>query len=91
MTPVLAKPRDTDSPANVPPIKSAADAVSAVSALVAAVAVGEVTPSEAAELSKLIDGYVKSLEVSDLAERITELEMTIAHEPVAAQVISPVA
>ncbi len=65
----------------MPPINSAADAVSAVGALVAAVAAGEVTPSEAAELSKLIDGYMKSLEVSDLAERITMLEMRIAYVP----------
>lgn len=65
----------------VPPINSAADAVSAVSALVAAVAAGEVTPSEAAELSKLVESYIKSLEVRDLAERIANLEMTIAHQP----------
>jgi hypothetical protein len=65
----------------IPPINSAAGAVSAVSALVAAVASGEVTPSEAAGLSKLIEGYMKSLEVRDLAERIANLEMTIAHQP----------
>jgi hypothetical protein len=65
----------------MPLINSAADAVSAVSALVAAVAAGEVTPSEAAELSKLIEGYMKSLEVRDLAGRIANLEMRIAYEP----------
>jgi Family of unknown function (DUF5681) len=60
-----------------PPIKTAADALAATGALVAAVANGDITPSEAAELSKLLDGFVKSLEVTDLAERIAELERTL--------------
>ena len=65
---------------NLPPIKTAADALIATGALVAAVAAGDITPSEAAELSKLIEAYVKSLEVTDLAARIASLERTIANE-----------
>jgi hypothetical protein len=65
---------------NLPPIKTAADALTATGALVAAVAAGDITPSEAAELSKLIEAYVKSLEVTDLAARIASLERTIANE-----------
>jgi hypothetical protein len=65
---------------NLPPIKTAADALTATGALVAAVAAGDLTPSEAAELSKLIEAYVKSLEVTDLAARIASLERTIANE-----------
>jgi hypothetical protein len=57
-----------------PPIKTAADAVAATGSLVAAVSSGDITPSEAAELSKLIEGFVKSLEVTELAERIAKLE-----------------
>src|SRR5271169_3483081 len=30
------------------------------------------TPSEAAELSKLVEGFVRSLEITDLAERIAK-------------------
>jgi len=33
------------------------DAVSALAAIVGAVAAGELTPAEAAELSKVVDGY----------------------------------
>jgi hypothetical protein len=66
---------------NLPPIKTAADALTATGALVAAVAAGDITPSEAAELSKLIEAYVKSLEVTDLAARIASLERTIANDP----------
>jgi hypothetical protein len=43
-----------------------------------AIASGEVTPSEATELSKLIEAYLKSLEVTDLADRITKLEKITA-------------
>jgi hypothetical protein len=45
----------------LPPITSAADAVQASGALVAAVAEGELTPSEAGELGKLVEAYVKAL------------------------------
>jgi hypothetical protein len=58
----------------LPPITSAADAVQASGALVAAVAEGELTPSEAGELGKLVEAYVKALEATDFAERLTKLE-----------------
>jgi hypothetical protein len=66
----------------LPTITTAADAMKATGALIAAVA-SEVTPSEAAELSKLIEGYLKSLEITDLADRITKLEAVITHESAA--------
>jgi hypothetical protein len=62
---------------SLPPIKTAADALTATGALVAAVANGDITPSEAAELSKLVDGFVRALEATDLAERIGRLERTL--------------
>ena len=51
--------------------------------MVAAVSSGDITPSEAAELSKLIDGFVKSLKVTELAERIAKLarEASYAMKP----------
>ena len=62
---------------SLPPIKTAADALTATGALVAAVAGGDITPSEAAELSKLVEGFVKALEATDLAERIGRLERAL--------------
>jgi hypothetical protein len=62
---------------SLPPIKTAADALTATGALVAAVANGDLTPSEAVELSKLVEGFVKALEATDLAERIARLERTL--------------
>ena len=62
---------------SLPPIKTAADALTATGALVSAVANGDLTPTEAAELSKLVDGFVRSLEAIDLADRIAKLERAL--------------
>jgi hypothetical protein len=58
----------------LPALRSAADAAGAMAAITAAVAVGEITPSEAAELSKLIEAYVKAIEAGEFDERLRTLE-----------------
>ena len=58
----------------LPKLKTAADAVKASVALVEAVASGDLTPSEAAELSKLIDGFTRAVEVHEFEERLAKLE-----------------
>jgi hypothetical protein len=58
----------------LPPIETAADAVKANAALVAAVASGELTPSEAGELSKLIESFIRAIEVTDVQDRLAKLE-----------------
>jgi hypothetical protein len=40
----------------------------------AAVAAGELTPSEAAEVSKILDTHVKTLEAAEFEERLAKLE-----------------
>lgn len=57
-------------------MESAAAAAQVIGAIVGAVATGDLTPMEAAELSKLIESYVRTLEVTDLDERLTRLEKT---------------
>ena len=42
------------------------------------VAGGDLTPSEAAELSKVIDGYARSLQTVELEERLSKLERAVA-------------
>jgi hypothetical protein len=59
----------------LPPVSSAADAAKAAAALLEAVAVGDLTPAEASELGKLIEAYIKALEATDFAERLTQLEL----------------
>ena len=58
----------------LPPIVTAGDAVKAFTAIAEAVAGGELTPSEAAEFGKLLDGFTRALEASEFEERITKLE-----------------
>jgi hypothetical protein len=48
--------------------------VTASAALAEAVAVGDLTPSEAAELSKLVEGFTRAIETTDLLDRIERLE-----------------
>jgi Family of unknown function (DUF5681) len=71
----IASPRK-DRPVlfELPPVSSAADAAKAAAALLEAVAVGDLTPSEASELGKLIEAYVKALEATEFAERLAKLE-----------------
>ena len=58
----------------LPEIKNAQDAAAVVSAVLTAVASGEITPTDAAEVGKLIDSYVKAYETAELTERLERLE-----------------
>ena len=68
--PVKDKPVTFD----LPGIDSAQDAAAAVGAVLRAVADGNLTPIEAAEVSKIVGTYVTALEASDLEQRIAKLE-----------------
>ena len=59
---------------DLPPLKTAADAAGAIAAIVAAVAAGDVTPGEAAELAKLVETFVKAIEVHEFDQRLRALE-----------------
>jgi hypothetical protein len=58
----------------LPEIETAADLTKATRSLMQGVADGEITPSEAAELSKLVDAHVKAIEAVDFATRLAALE-----------------
>ena len=60
----------------LPPLEKPADSVAAVAEIVAAVAAGELTPSEAADLAKVIDVYVRAIATRAFDERLTKLEAT---------------
>jgi hypothetical protein len=73
----LAPPRKGEPVAiDLPPLDKPADSVAAAATIVAAVAAGEVTPSEAAELAKVIDVYVRAIATKAFDERLTKLEAT---------------
>jgi hypothetical protein len=71
---ILPPRKDRPVTFDLPPIKCAGDAAAVTSAVLVAVAAGELTPSDAAEIGKLIDSYVKAFETAELAERLERLE-----------------
>jgi hypothetical protein len=66
--------RDEPVVLDLPPLATAADTVAASATIVAAAAAGDLTPSEAADLAKVIDIYVRALETRSFDERLTRLE-----------------
>jgi len=58
----------------LPPLTKPADAVTASAMIAAAVAAGELTPSEAAKMSKVVDAYVNALEAYIFEDRVAKLE-----------------
>ena len=58
----------------LPPIEKAADAVAALTAISAAVGAGDVAPSEAAALGRVVDFCVRALAALGFDERLTEVE-----------------
>ena len=71
---ILPPGKDRPVAFRLPPINSAQDAAATVSAVLAAVAAGDLTPTDAGEISKLIEAYGKAFETAELAERLERLE-----------------
>jgi|RhiMetdeSRZDD1v2_1073273.scaffolds.fasta_scaffold00142_6 hypothetical protein len=59
----------------LPKLERASDAVVAAAAIVEAVATGDLTPSEAAELSRVVNAYAAALEAADFDARLRRLEV----------------
>ena len=62
---------------DLPQMKEARNAVNASAAIVAAVAAGDLTPSEASELSKVVDSYARTLQAAEFEERILKIEKAV--------------
>jgi len=63
----------------LPAMNKPADAAKGLSAIVAAVADGQLTPSEAAELTRLVESFARVLETVDHEERLRALEGKIGN------------
>jgi len=71
----LAPPRkDRHIEFVLPKMQKASDASDASAALVEAVSVGELTPSEAGELMKVVESYARTLQACDFEARLERLE-----------------
>ena len=71
----IAPPRkDTPVSFDLPPMKSASDAAAAAQAVLRVVSDGEVTPLEGATVMGLIEQYRRTLETTEIDDRIAALE-----------------
>jgi Family of unknown function (DUF5681) len=66
--------KDEPVAVELPPLEKPTDSVAAAATIVAAVAAGDLTPAEAADLAKVVDIYVRALDSKGFDERLTELE-----------------
>jgi Family of unknown function (DUF5681) len=71
---ILPARRDRPVSFEMVPINTASDAKAASAALLQAVAAGILTPSEGSEIGKLVEGYVKSIEITEVLTRLDNLE-----------------
>lgn len=71
----IAPPRK-DAPVSftLPPMTTAKDAATAAAAILDAVALGDLTPNEAAQIMGLIETYRRTLETCELEARVAALE-----------------
>jgi hypothetical protein len=66
--------RDRPVAFDLPKLEMPSDAVKAMGAITQAVSEGELTPSEAGELMKLVESFIKAVEVHDIQRRLEKLE-----------------
>ena len=66
--------KDRPVPFALPELRTAEDAKLAASALLKAVADGDLTPSEASEIGRLLDSYTRILERAEFEQRLIRLE-----------------
>jgi hypothetical protein len=65
----------------LPRLEGTGAGVGAMAAITAAVAAGEISPGEATEFSKLVQGYVVALEASEFDRRLRAIEARNAKRP----------
>jgi hypothetical protein len=74
---ILPARKDRPVVFELPIINGAEDAKVASAALLTAVSAGSLTPSEAAEVGKLVDAYLKAIEVTEVLTRLEKLEQKL--------------
>ena len=66
--------RDRPVQFDLPPIETTADLPKATDALLKAVAAGDITPSEAADIGRAVEAHVQAIQVHDVDERLRRIE-----------------
>jgi hypothetical protein len=63
---------------DLPKMETADDAVEALAAIMAAVCAGRITPSEAHNLTALVNSYARAIDIADLVKRMEALEARVS-------------
>ena len=71
---IAPAPKDQPVSFSLPNIKNALDASEAAGSVLAAVSYGDLTPIEATRVMALIDSYRRTLELTEIEERLQRLE-----------------
>ena len=71
---VAPAPKDRAVPFDMPELKALADAPLIISALLKAVALGDLAPSEAEAVAKLVEFYRRSVETANIEARLKLVE-----------------
>jgi hypothetical protein len=74
---ILPPRKDSPVAFELPEMKTLNDTVSAMCAIVKAVGQGDLTPTEAGELTKMVQAFAKIIETAELEERVRKLEEAI--------------
>jgi hypothetical protein len=59
---------------DLPPLRTAADAVATLAIIARKVAEGEISPSQGADLASITDRFTRALDVTNLLKRMADLE-----------------
>jgi len=73
---IIAPRRERAVSFTMPPIAGPADLAGAMAALALAAAQGIITPGEAAQLSQVVETYIRAIETTDLERRLRAVEAT---------------
>jgi len=71
-------PRERAITIDLPKMETADDAVEALAAIMAAVCAGRITPSEADNLTALVNSYARAIDMADLVKRMEALEARVS-------------
>ena len=75
---IAPAPKDKSVSFHLPAMNDAIDASKAASSVITAVSEGELTPIEGTRVMGLIDSYRRTLELTEIEERLQALEQTNA-------------
>ena len=78
---ILPVRKDRPTPFQLPPIETAKDIPPAMASITQAVADGDLTLLEAAEVSRLVEHYARAVEITEIMERLDALEQEKASRP----------